>query len=160
VRSVAALVRRGQWHTALVALVCAGLFMSAASLFCLRQYALHGLSLAAHSLAFAGEPALRFRDLEALRELAVQLAEREQLASVQVLDAGGRTLLRFERPGRPRSGALARWAAGLLLPQPVSAPVEGARADRPGAAAHRRPGAAATWVCWRWPCWAVCWRPR
>ena len=76
VRSVARLVRLGQWRSAGVALVCAGLFMSAASLYSLQQYARHALAMAAHSLAFAGEPAIRFRDLEALRELAEQLAER------------------------------------------------------------------------------------
>lgn len=125
VRSVARLVRLGQWRSAGVALACAGLFMSAASLYSLQQYARHALTMAAHSLAFAGEPAIRFRDLEALRELAEQLAEREQLASVTVLDARGQRLLRVERAGQGAFDALARRVAELFMPQAVTAPVAG-----------------------------------
>lgn len=125
VRSVARLVRLGQWRSAGVALACAGLFMSAASLYSLQQYARHALTMAAHSLAFAGEPAIRFRDLEALRELAEQLAEREQLASVTVLDARGQRLLRVERPGQAAFDGLARHVAELFMPQAVTAPVAG-----------------------------------
>jgi len=49
-RSVARLVRLGQWRSASVALACAGLFMSAASLYSLQQYAQHALAMAAHFL--------------------------------------------------------------------------------------------------------------
>lgn len=129
VRSVARLVRLGQWRSAGVALACAGLFMSAASLYSLQQYARHALSMAAHSLAFAAEPAIRFRDLEALRELAEQLAEREQLASVTVLDRHGQLLLQVERPARGVLDVLARRVANLFMPQPVTASVG---ADVPG----------------------------
>jgi len=128
-RSVARLVRLGQWRSASVALACAGLFMSAASLYSLQQYAQHALAMAAHSLAFAAEPAIRFRDLEALRELAEQLAEREQLASVTVLDRGGQQLLRVERPALGVFDVLARRVANLFMPQPVTASVG---ADVPG----------------------------
>lgn len=124
-RSVARLVRLGQWRSAGVALACAGLFMSAASLYSLQQYAQHALAMAAHSLAFAGEPAIRFRDIEALRELAEQLAEREQLASVTVLDARGQRLLQVQRPVQGAFDGLARRAAALFLPRPATAQVEG-----------------------------------
>src|SRR5450830_1709851 len=146
VRSVARLVRLGQWRSAGVALVCAGLFMSAASLYSLQQYALHALAMAAHSLAFAGEPAIRFRDLEALRE---------QLASVTVLDARGQRLLRVERPGQGAFDGLARRVADLFMPEPVRAPVEGgwARCNCVRMAAS----CSATWACCCWPCWAVWW---
>jgi len=140
VRSVARLVRLGQWRSAGVALVCAGLFMSAASLYSLQQYALHALAMAAHSLAFAGEPAIRFRDLEALRELAEQLAEREQLASVTVLDARGQRLLRVERPGQGAFDGLARRVADLFMPEPVRAPVEGGGASGLGEVQLRSDG--------------------
>src|SRR5450830_1873192 len=123
-----------------VALLCAGLFMSAASLYSLQQYALHALAMAAHSLAFAGEPAIRFRDLEALRELAEQLAEREQLASVTVLDARGQRLLRVERPGQGAFDGLARRVADLFMPEPVRAPVEGGGARRLGEVQLRSDG--------------------
>jgi len=129
VRSVARLVRLGQWRSAGVALACAGLFMSAASLYSLQQYARHALAMAANSLAFAAEPAIRFRDLEALRELAEQLAEREQLASVTVLDRRGQLLLQVERPARGVLDVLARRVADLFMPQPVTASVG---ADVPG----------------------------
>lgn len=125
VRSVARLVRLGQWRSAGVALACAGLFMSAASLYSLQQYARHALAMAAHSLAFAAEPAIRFRDLEALRELAEQLAEREQLASVTVLDARGQRLLQVERRSQGAFDGLAQRVANFFLPKPETAPVEG-----------------------------------
>ncbi|RUP25020.1 MAG: sensor domain-containing diguanylate cyclase [Curvibacter sp.] len=132
VLSVAHLVRMGQWRSAGVALACAGLFMSAASLYSLHQSMRHALVMAAHSLAFAAEPAIRFRDLEALRELAEQLAEREQLAWVNVVDAQGQRLLKVERPGQTPFDGLARQVADLFMPQVVTAAVQGGRAGSGG----------------------------
>jgi len=123
-RSVTTLVMCGQWHLAGVTLACAAVLMSLASLYGLQQTALHAMELAAHSLAFAVEPALRFQDLEALQELTQQLAERERLASVTVLNKDGRPLVHFERPAQDLIDRLARLVAGRIMHDAVYAVVQ------------------------------------
>lgn len=120
---IGTLVRNGQWRSALVALGCASALMGGVTLYHLQQQASHALALAARSLAYAGEPALRFKDVDALMELVKPLADSERLATVEVLDRHGALLLRYERPAAGRRDALARRVAGWLLPMTVSAPV-------------------------------------
>nr|WP_315217984.1 diguanylate cyclase [uncultured Duganella sp.] len=122
-QSIAALVRRGQWRSVLVALGCATALMGGVALYGLQQQATHALSLAARSLAYAGEPALRFKDTDALMELVKPLADSEQLATVEVLDRRGEVLLHYRRPPAGHHDALARRVAAWLLPMSVSAPV-------------------------------------
>nr|WP_315399052.1 diguanylate cyclase [uncultured Duganella sp.] len=122
-QSIATLVRGGQWRSVLVALACATALMGGVTLYSLQQQATHALSLAARSLAYAGEPALRFKDTEALMELVKPLADTERLATVEVLDRRGAVLLHYQRPSVGGHDALARRVAAWLLPASVSAPV-------------------------------------
>jgi diguanylate cyclase (GGDEF)-like protein len=122
-QSIAKLVRHGQWRSALMALGCATALMGGVTLYSLQQQASHALSLAARSLAYAGEPALRFKDIDALMDLVKPLADSEQLATVEVLDRRGAVLLHYRRPPAGQRDAVARRVAAWLLPMSVSAPV-------------------------------------
>ncbi len=122
-QSIAKLVRHGQWRSALMALGCATALMGGVTLYSLQQQASHALSLAARSLAYAGEPALRFKDIDALMDLVKPLADSEQLATVEVLDRRGAVLLHYHRPPAGQRDAVARRVAAWLLPMSVSAPV-------------------------------------
>lgn len=116
--SIAALVRHGQWQSAWVALLCASVLMTAASLYSLHQFAFQAAGLSARSLAFASEPAVRFKDLQAMRDMAEQVARDEQLAEVVVWDRAGQAWLSYKRPA---TGGLAEVIDRLFFPEPVSA---------------------------------------
>lgn len=122
-RGISSLVRQGQWQSALVALLCASLFMTAASLYSLHQFANNTNDLVARSVAFAGEPALRFRDVEAMREIAIDMAHRENLSEISVTDAHGNLWLRHERERTGLIDALARYIDRLFLSQAAVANV-------------------------------------
>lgn len=114
-RGISALVRRGQWQSALVALLCASLFLTAASLYSLHQFAVNTNDLVARSVAFSGEPALRFRDIEAMREIATEMAHRENLAEISVTDAQGQLWLRYESDKTGPIDAIARYTDRIFL---------------------------------------------
>lgn len=121
--SIAALVRHGQWQSAWVALICASVFMTAASLYSLHQFASQSAELAARSLAFASEPAVRFKDMEAMREMAAQLADSEQMAEVAVFDKSGRLWMSYQRAPSGALGPLAEAIDRLFFPEPVRAKI-------------------------------------
>jgi diguanylate cyclase (GGDEF)-like protein len=131
-RRVSQIVRRAQWRVAVFSLACLGLLLAVTSLVALREYELRATELAARSLALAGEPAMRFNDPTAMRELIEQLAGPAQLAEVVVTDAGGRLWLHFEQPIGDTAD---RWARGMertLVATPASVQVgnDGARLGR------------------------------
>ena len=122
--SIAGIIRRGQWRAAGAALLCACVFMGTVSLYALHQFALHEMELVAHSLAFASEPAVRFRDIDALSDLVEQIARQEQLATVDVRDAQERLLLSFERKPSGWVDEVARRVDVFFMPIPVLANVD------------------------------------
>lgn len=124
VSSIASIIRRGQWRAAGAALACACVSMGAVSLYVLHQYSRHAMELVAHSLAFASEPAVRFKDVEALQELVQQIAQQEQLAWVEVRDARGQALLSYERPPSGWLDEMARHVDRLFMPVPALASVD------------------------------------
>ena len=120
-KGISALVRQGQWQSALVALLCASLFMTLASLYSVHQFAKNTIDLVARSVAFAGEPAVRFKDMDAMREIATEVTDREQLSEISVTDSSGVLLLRYETNKSSLIDALARYTDRLFLSQPAIA---------------------------------------
>ena len=123
-RGISALVRRGQWQTALVALICASLLMSIASLYSLHRFANNANEQVARLLAFAGEPAAVFKDEDAMRDVVLQIASREQLAEVNVLDRDGRLWVRHVKEASGLLDSMARATDRLFLPEPARAALE------------------------------------
>lgn len=107
---IAALVRRAQWRVAIFSLVCVSVSMATAGLYALRDHNTRSMQLVAGSLAIAGEPALRFNDPQAMRDLIEQVASTARLAEVTVTGKAGQAWLRYERPV---AGETDRWARRL-----------------------------------------------
>lgn len=118
---VAALIRRAQWRVAAFALASICLLMAAGGVYMLREYERRSMDLVARSLAFAGEPALLFRDKQAMLDLIEAVAEPGQLADVVIFDALGANWLRYERPMQSTSDTWARRLERLLVPAPAIA---------------------------------------
>ena len=117
------LLHRAQWRVTAFALICASLLLTLAGLYTLREYEARSMELVARSLAFAGEPALRFNDRAAMRELIDNLAAAAKLAEVDVVDRLGQPWLTYRRP---EAGSADRWARRLargLLGEPMRAQV-------------------------------------
>jgi diguanylate cyclase len=131
VTSVAALVRGAQWRMAFFCFASVGLSMCAVGLHALRDYETRSMELVARSLAFAGEPALRFNDRQAMRELIEQVANAAQIAEVTVASRNDPHWLRFERPIVGAADRMARFVEGRLIPDAATTTIgEGAELGR------------------------------
>jgi diguanylate cyclase len=125
--SMAALLRSAQWRISCVSLFCVGLLMSAVGLYVLREYETRSMELVARSLAFAGEPALRFNDKQAMRELIDQVAAAAQVAEVTVDAKNARGWLSYRLPQENAEDGLARFIERQLIGDPASTSIgEGA----------------------------------
>ena len=148
---VSSIVRRAQWRVAAFALACVTLLLAITGVVALREYELRTMQLAARSLALAGEPAMRFNDRAAMRELIEQLADQAQLAEAVVLDARHQPWLRFER--HDPDDAAQRWAQRVerwVVGTPASA-VIGTEAKPLGRIALRSDGS----TLMRYALWAA-----
>jgi diguanylate cyclase (GGDEF)-like protein len=115
VTSVASLLRRAQRRMALLCFACVGLSMCGVGLHALRDYETRSMELVARSIAFAGEPALRFNDKQAMLELIEQVASAAQIAEVTIDSRGEPNWLRFERPKTGVEDRVARFIEGQLI---------------------------------------------
>ncbi|HEY4065375.1 MAG TPA: diguanylate cyclase [Burkholderiaceae bacterium] len=120
---VAHIVRRAQWRVAMFSIACVSLLLALTGLIALREYELRAMELTARSIALAGEPAIRFNDRAAMRELIEQLAMPAQLAEDDVTDAHGQAWLRFEQPVGDASDRWARRIEHWLVGTPASASI-------------------------------------
>ena len=121
--SVSILVSRAQRRAAAFSMICVSVLLTLAGLYTLREYELRSMDMIARSLAFAGEPALRFNDKQAMMELIDNLAATAQVSEIAISDRAGRSWLSYQRP---ETGAADRWGRGLarlLLRVPGSAQI-------------------------------------
>jgi diguanylate cyclase (GGDEF)-like protein len=118
---VAALVRHAQWRVTIFSLLAIALLMAVIGLYELREYETRSMDLVARSLAFAGEPAVRFADKPAMRELIDQFAAQAQIAQVAVYDRDGTQWLRYERASTGPVDDLARGFEHWVIDEPATA---------------------------------------
>jgi diguanylate cyclase len=120
---VSTLLHRAQWRVAAFSLICASLLLTVAGLYALREYEARSMELVARALAIAGEPALRFNDRPAMRELIDNLAAAAQLAEVDIVDRLDHRWLSYQRPEGGTMDRCARGLARWLMRGPTSAQV-------------------------------------
>ena len=111
-------IRKTQWRVAAFALICPSVLLTLAGVYVIRVYEARSMELAARSLALAGEPALRFSDRPAMRELVEKLATGAGLAEVSIVDAAGQPWLTVRREAKTSVDRAARCVSRLLLSQP------------------------------------------
>ncbi len=120
---VAALVRNAQWRVTAFSLLGITLLMGVIGLYALREYESRSMELTARSLAFAGEPALRFNDKQAMRELIDQVVGPAQIAEIAVSDRDGMEWLRYERSSNGMIDSTARRFEQMLISMPATATI-------------------------------------
>lgn len=113
-QSLARLLRRGHWRSAIAALAVVGLILGAVSLLVLRNEVGRSLEGVARSAAFSAEAAVMFEDVEAAEELLRTLAAQEHLASIEIVLPDGRVLARVQRRTGWLGGAADRLAARVF----------------------------------------------
>ena len=118
---VAYLVRNAQWRVTTFSLLGITLLMAVIGFYALREYESRSMELAARSLAFAGEPALRFNDKLAMRELIDQVVGPAQIAEIAVFDREGTEWLRYEGASHGVIDSTARRLERLLINVPATA---------------------------------------
>lgn len=121
--SVSVLIGRAQWRVAMFSLVLVSLLLTLAGLYTLREHEQRSMDMIARSLAFAGEPALRFNDKQAMIDLIDQLAATAQVSEIEITDASARPWLHYERPETGATDGWGRGLARLLLETPTSVPI-------------------------------------
>ena len=116
-------LRRAHFGVALIAVLTAGVSLTALGLTALRTYADHNLRLVARSISYTVEAPVVFRDREAALESLAAISGQENVAAVSILDADGRLLADWRRTAETSPGSWRRVVGEWLTPAPVQLPV-------------------------------------
>lgn len=116
--SLAQLLKRAHLQTILVAVLLAGLTLTATGLFTMRALAEHNLRLVARALSYTVEAAVVFSDPEAASSSLQMIASREALDSARIFDRHNRLLASWDNPDR-KAKSWQYSLANLLKPKPV-----------------------------------------
>jgi diguanylate cyclase (GGDEF)-like protein len=120
-------LRSAHLRIAMVSMAAVGLVLFLAAVLALRTYASHNLDLVARSIAYTVEAAVVFNDRAAMEEQLTLVARRESLRSVELRNANGIVLARFQPAADERNQRLLKLTgdrmAAWLMPQPTVAPV-------------------------------------
>jgi len=111
------------FRVTLFAVCMAGITVLLAGLIVMRAYAWNNLELVARSAGYTVEAALVFGDRAAAAEATRPLAANESVAGLTVLDASGRVMADWHRPGSGFYVAVEQQLDRLLFPRPATAPV-------------------------------------
>ncbi|BDB24831.1 diguanylate cyclase [Cupriavidus sp. P-10] len=116
-------LRRIHLGVALIAVITAGLLLTAIGVTALRVYADHNLRLVARSIAYTLEAPVVFRDQAATGETLAIIAASEDIARAQVYDADNRVLAEWQRPRQPQltglRQTLGEWLSMNAVEQPI-----------------------------------------
>lgn len=113
-------LRRAHLGLVLIAVALAGGLLSAVAVVALRAYAEHNLQLVARSIGYTVEAALVFNDRIAAREALSTIAEGEEISQLKLLDAHGRTFVKWTREKSDPWDQLGE----AVLPATVTAPIQ------------------------------------
>ncbi len=122
-RPLLAALRAAHVRLGLVAVVAAGLVLTAVSLLTLRTYVEQNLTLVARSIAYSAEAAMVFDDAASASEIMTLIASQEGLLAADIYRRNGTPLARYVRDrGAAVDATLARIGT-LLFPLQASVPI-------------------------------------
>ncbi|MEC5162118.1 MULTISPECIES: diguanylate cyclase domain-containing protein [unclassified Janthinobacterium] len=121
-------LRRAHLSVSLIAVVTAGLTLTAASLVAMRVYSGQNLRLVARSMSYTVEAAVVFNDPLAAQEALALIGVNEDIDQAQVSDAGGKLLAQWQRPRGGARYRLEHAVTGWIMPAALTFPIQHADA--------------------------------
>jgi diguanylate cyclase (GGDEF)-like protein len=114
---------RAQLRVTSFAVVFTALTVLVAGFTTIGMYARTNLRLIAQTASYSVAPAIVFNDPVAERDSLAPLVTTPGIASIQLVDAGGRSLALLRNPRANQAGAIATMSERLFFATPESAPV-------------------------------------
>lgn len=121
--SLDSVLRRVHRNVALIAVLAAGLSMTAVALLALRVYADQNLRLVARSMSYTVEAAVVFNDAYAAREALAMIGVNEDIDQAEVLNKNGILLAQWARGQHGPRYYVERTLTGWMLPQALVFPI-------------------------------------
>ncbi|MGX9772017.1 diguanylate cyclase domain-containing protein [Janthinobacterium aestuarii] len=122
-RTLDSVLRRAHLSVSLIAVLAAGLTLTAVALLALRVYSDQNLRLVARSMSYTVEGAVVFGDSMAAREALALIGVNEDIDQAQVSDQDGKVLARWERGEHGTRYYIERALTGWMLPDSLTFPI-------------------------------------
>ena len=116
-------LRRAHLSVSLIAVLAAGLTLTAVALLALRVYSDQNLRLVARSMSYTVEAAVVFGDSMAAKEALALIGVNEDIDQALVSDRNGKLLARWERGEHGTRYYIERTLTGWMLPDSLSFPI-------------------------------------
>ncbi|MGK5016059.1 diguanylate cyclase domain-containing protein [Janthinobacterium sp. HLS12-2] len=116
-------LRRAHLSVSLIAVLAAGLTLTAVALLALRVYSDQNLRLVARSMSYTVEGAVVFGDSMAAKEALALIGINEDVDQAQVSDKTGKVLARWERGQHGTRYYIERALTGWILPDSLTFPI-------------------------------------
>ncbi|MGK5045564.1 diguanylate cyclase domain-containing protein [Janthinobacterium sp. GB4P2] len=116
-------LRRAHLSVSLIAVLAAGLTLTAVALLALRVYSDQNLRLVARSMSYTVEGAVVFGDSMAAKEALALIGVNEDIDQAQVSNMAGKVLARWERGEHGTRYYIERALTGWMLPDSLTFPV-------------------------------------
>ncbi|MGK5010489.1 diguanylate cyclase domain-containing protein [Janthinobacterium sp. MDB2-8] len=116
-------LRRAHLSVSLIAVLAAGLTLTAVALLALRVYSDQNLRLVARSMSYTVEGAVVFGDSMAAKEALALIGVNEDIDQAQVSDTAGKVLARWERGQHGTRYYIERALTGWMLPDSLTFPI-------------------------------------
>ncbi|AQR68928.1 diguanylate cyclase [Janthinobacterium sp. LM6] len=116
-------LRRAHLSVSLIAVLAAGLTLTAVALLALRVYSDQNLRLVARSMSYTVEGAVVFGDAMVASEALALIGVNEDIDQAQVSDKAGKVLARWERGEHSTRYYIERALTGWMLPDSLTFPV-------------------------------------
>ncbi|WP_083439128.1 diguanylate cyclase domain-containing protein [Herbaspirillum autotrophicum] len=116
-------LRRAHLSVALIAVVTAGITLTAAGLFAVRVYSEQNLRLVARSMSYTVEAAVVFSDAVAAREALVLIGANEDIDEAEVRDIHDKILAQWKRPKVGARYQLEHALGAWIMPASLSFPI-------------------------------------
>ena len=122
-RTLDSVLRRAHLSVSLIAVMAAGLTLTAVALLALRVYSDQNLRLVARSMSYTVEGAVVFGDALVAKEALALIGVNEDIDQAQVSDMAGKVLARWERGEHGTRYYIERALTGWMLPDSLTFPV-------------------------------------
>ncbi|KKO63939.1 putative diguanylate cyclase YfiN [Janthinobacterium sp. KBS0711] len=122
-RTLDSVLRRAHLSVSLIAVLAAGLTLTAVALLALRVYSDQNLRLVARSMSYTVEGAVVFGDSIAAKEALALIGVNEDIDQAQVSDTAGKVLARWERGEHGTRYYIERALTGWMLPDSLTFPI-------------------------------------
>ena len=122
-RTLDSVLRRAHLSVSLIAVLAAGLTLTAVALLALRVYSDQNLRLVARSMSYTVEGAVVFGDALVAKEAMALIGVNEDIDQAQVSDKAGKVLARWERGEHGTRYYIERALTGWMLPDSLTFPV-------------------------------------